>query len=54
MIGIDSLEEDLYASPDIVKKVHEAGLIMAFYGDKIGDNLLLCDEADVDIAIYDR
>ena len=54
LLGINSLEKDVYETPEIVQKTHDAGLVFACYGDDVGDNLKLLESAGVDIAIYDR
>ena len=52
--GLDTLENDVYVTPEIVEHTHKAGLLFACYGDNVGDNLPLMRKLGVDIAIYDR
>jgi len=53
-LGLDTLENDVYATPEVVKKVHDLGLLFACYGDDVGENLARMRDLSVDVAIFDR
>lgn len=55
-LGLVTLEKDAYADSELVKKVHDAGLVLFLYGNDISEpkNRKLLIEQGADAVIYDR